>query len=459
MNPEENKNVHLIFDCDDTLINAHQLINHLMDSPDPRGIASPSLLTLCVSLVNNGQLASITINTHQDIGTIQQRLNGMDGFLTRPPTETISWNVAKSLKDAIKAQTGKDIDIHICLQSDIYPALATAEDPDPAPHTLGYTAKLLQDHQETLSTQKDRLQNETGEMRYMRSGLGEGEKATQTAFVLAHIKKLQPEGVRHVLYFDDTKANLEENNLPTRAWLTSRIEEDRKILAELDPNDPKHTDKICTIKNRVRILQDAPCVNDDDVVFEAYHFRHEEEQRKSGDPKQGTFNQIYHSRAHDGKKQDLSVDEIIPTRKAPTITSNSSFGDSPQAFFQNVVDQKTALQQKYFNETNGIFTQYLANRAKTYAWRDYWSTKTAFFLGFFGYETEQAKRRRFVTELKKAYESNDSDNLSAMITYGKQEFSPRALPGNKGFKQSLRYFLEQFEQETLKKPSNQAKNS
>lgn len=508
MEPDENKNVHLIFDCDDTLINTHQLINHLMDSPEKKGIVSPTLLALCVELINKGQLASITINTHQDLETIQQRLNGMDGLLTRPPTETISWNVAQSLQDAIKRQTGKEIDVRVCLQSDIYPALATAENPDPAPHSIGYTAQLFQDHQEALATEKYRLQNAIGEMSYMRSGLGEGEKATQTAFVLAHIKKMQPNGVCHVLYFDDTRPNLEESNLPTRAWLISRIEKDRKILTELDPHDPNHVNKIRTLKNRIKILENALCVDDDSVIFEAHHFRHEEEQSKAGDPQKGTFNQIYHSRALDGKRQNLSVGEIIITCAPPVIPSNSPLNDSTHpfalevedspgqaqvtfvlahiqeqqldkrdyvaffddistqpattprsalsssshTFFSEVIDEKDVLRKKYFNETNGLFTQYLMSRARTYAWRDYWSTKAAIFLGFFGYETEQIKRQRFVTELEQAYETADSEKLNAMINHGKQEFSPRAPHGHKGFEQSLHHCLEQFELETLKKP-------
>jgi len=422
---EATPNVHLIFDCDDTLINSTAVINALFNASSKKGVVSPTLIALCVKLINEGKLASITINTHQDLETIKQRLTGIDGLLKSNPTETLAWNVAQSLKDAIKAQTTKDIDVHVCLQSDIYPPLPTNENKHPEPHKLGHTASFLQKHQKNLTREICSFKDAIGEKVYIQSNLGEEKKSTQTAFVLAHIKKLQPNGIRHVLYFDDTEGNLEKNNLPTRESVNKCLVDDQKKLENLIPNDKHYTEKKRTLDNRMNILKNASCVNDDDIVFESYLFQHEgEEQRQVASTEKKIFNQKYHSHLHHRENLFFSVEDLCREYRPTTI------------------------QTKFFHKQDGLFTKYLLKREENYAWRDYLSTQAALFLRFFGYKTEKAKRQDFVADLENAFKSNDSRKLKEMITTGKKEFSPRAPRGKEGFNQSLCYVLDEFAKAT-----------
>ncbi|WP_043873989.1 hypothetical protein [Legionella massiliensis] len=85
----------------------------------------------------------------------------------------------------------------------------------------------------------------------------------------------------------------------------------------------------------------------------------------------------------------------------------------------------------------GFFGAYLHERAETYAWRDWFSTLAATVLGVFGYQTESAKRQEFVENLNNAisiYERAGCEAnyqiVTALITTGKETFSPRAKEGD-----------------------------
>lgn len=440
--PKQNKNVHLIFDCDDTLVNAHQLINALMDSDkNAQAVLSPSLLNLCCDLIYQERLHSITINTHQDLGTITQRITGMDGMIDAERlAKSVSWNIAENLKAAIHERTGHAIDIQICLQSDIYPPLSTSE--ESVPHKLGDTAALIKT---TLNAQPAQSTNDLadriGEIQYRLSGLAESEKATQTAFVLQHIKTLQPEGTCHIIYVDDTKANLERKNLPTRAWINQQIKNDehelakaRQALVVLEEESKDRlslTFRINTLRNRLQILKHAPAIDDPNIHFAACHFRHELERAKAGDPPKDQFHLLDAS----DKVTCLNGAALIRlTQDAQPKSKSKSLND---------------VYHKYFNKKQGIFYRYLIEREKTYAWRDYWSTMAACLFGCFGYQTEREKRRNFINTLNTLMSQDpiDTHHVLETIQMHSHVFSPRATESSKLYKHSLRHCLLRFQGE------------
>ncbi|MCX7116012.1 MAG: hypothetical protein NTW08_08920 [Gammaproteobacteria bacterium] len=299
MPPQEH--VHLVFDCDDTLVNtSDQTTGHTTQT-----LLSPHLVDLCIHFLKQGRLSSITINTHQDIETIRGKLTGLDGFLDYPPIKTISWHVAEALKKAISEQVeGADIPIQVCLQSDLYPPLEATK-----PHKLGDTAMLLSGAEALLVDETDAIKHGIGEQMYQRCGMSEPHKKIQTAFVLDHLVPLpSPDDIHYVLYFDDTLANLVEKNLPTDAWLRAQILADTVALTTLtDESEMKRS-----LQNRLSILQFAAAIDDPTICFESFHYVHKQFSRKKEDPEAGRFHLIYSSRGLEGRAmRNCSVVDIM----------------------------------------------------------------------------------------------------------------------------------------------------
>jgi hypothetical protein len=455
----------VILDCDSTLINSQQLQSVFLEGTESEkeavsAILSPTLLALCVQLTRQKRLLKVVINTHQGIDETYDRMTGMNGYFTdvgqrRKYAQTVAWNVAQMLKDGIYDKTQQQIDVQVCLQTDICPPCTSNEEASPTPHELGYTAAKIKEvfslpeGQGLTKANKMELSTRLGETLYKSSGLVESVKTTKLALIMKGISASYPSRPIRYIFVDDDVHNL--NVLPTRSQLEENILEDEKKLRE-NPGP----DQIRVLQNRLKILKDAPAVDDEKFFFEAYHFQHEAEARAGSVPE---FT-LYFPRAGGTVREKLSMDALVSrlpqapsaaedsvrpvTQRLPSGTGTGPHGLFAQSQGANVSASAEAIYQQYFKKaqsdnTGGLFYQYLEEREKTYAIKDAISRFFACMLGVFGYQTEREKRREFVKTLDGFMQNKQYQQVINAIEKRQPEFSSR-----RDSSQSLQGVLTRF---------------
>ena len=110
------------------------------------------------------------------------------------------------------------------------------------------------------------------------------------------------------------------------------------------------------------------------------------------------------------------------------------------------------LNDKYFGP-EGVFEQYLRERANTFWFKDFISQTIALFLGCIGYKTDAQKRKEYLDTLKDSFNKWQEDldglteNFLDSIKKGQQLFQPRARQGLAGHDKSLHAKLASLENE------------
>ncbi|MFY7698126.1 MAG: hypothetical protein ACOVQX_04855 [Legionella sp.] len=110
------------------------------------------------------------------------------------------------------------------------------------------------------------------------------------------------------------------------------------------------------------------------------------------------------------------------------------------------------LHRRYFGTQDipGIFGEYLQERALTFAYRDFWSSIIAMFLGLFGYKTEASLRKDYIQSLEQTMANYKNDperrvHINALIHEGFDRFTPRTQEGHPNYNKTLRAKLNAFQ--------------
>ncbi|WP_131783491.1 hypothetical protein [Legionella gresilensis] len=112
---------------------------------------------------------------------------------------------------------------------------------------------------------------------------------------------------------------------------------------------------------------------------------------------------------------------------------------------------KAELGNSYFGDDNeaGIFDIYLERRHQAFWFKDFIGSMSACFLGVFGFQSEQDKRKEYIQDLKSAYQDYKADitkydSLIKLIDDGLKQFKPRVQEGRSGYGQTLQSYLQGF---------------
>ncbi|STX50410.1 Uncharacterised protein [Legionella busanensis] len=112
---------------------------------------------------------------------------------------------------------------------------------------------------------------------------------------------------------------------------------------------------------------------------------------------------------------------------------------------------KEEVAHRYFRDESGagIFDIYLERRHQAFWFKDFIGSMSACFLGVFGFQSEQDKRKEYIQNLKSAYQDYKADvtkyeSLVTLIDDGIKQFKPRVEEGKAGYGQTLQSYLQGF---------------
>lgn len=124
---------------------------------------------------------------------------------------------------------------------------------------------------------------------------------------------------------------------------------------------------------------------------------------------------------------------------------------------ESINSQLDVLYKQYFmgqNGSGGLFGEYLAERKRTFWFKDILREIAAFAFGCFGYKTDSQVREEYINDLRvtlmeyknHSFDMNSVDVLSR-VTQGLSQLSPRAALGNPDYDHSLHKKLSEFRDE------------
>lgn len=258
----------LILDNDDTLVNSHQVLYGFGYQ------INNGLVNMIAKLIQEGHEVEVVMTTHQDLATIQGRLNPIDVGTTDACKKTLVWNAGEQLNTSVNqklAQNKKNkLKVNYSLQADIYP-----RNNEGKPWGYGVTTPLLKENVENYkpnSFKRDMFESETLVGRitkyssdYTKPFLDKygphtaQNKQTQIAMILGEISRNSVEPTT-VMYIDDTKDNvLSKNSFLKENEIKDQIAKDEQWLRDFEEgsHDLLVTELLSYKEDRDKVIEGA----------------------------------------------------------------------------------------------------------------------------------------------------------------------------------------------------------